>query len=88
MENAETILVVILSSFLAIFLFLGIILLIKALQLASQMKRIANKAEHVVEKAESIGDFFERASGTFSVGRMLSNVANTVFDQVKKRKER
>ena len=79
MENAETILVVVLASFLALFLLLGIVLLVKLIQITNQLKRIADKAEDVVDKAESVGEFFQKASGGFAVGKLFSHLANTVL---------
>lgn len=87
MENAETILVIILSTFLAIFLVCGIILLVKCIQIASQVKVITDKAESLVEKAESVGDFFQQASGKFAMGRLISHLANSVFDSESKDKK-
>ena len=84
MENAETILVIILSSFLAIFLLLGIILLVKAIKIADQVKRITDKAEAMVDRAESIGEFFRKASSSFAVGRVLSSIASTMFNRSSK----
>ncbi len=79
MENAETILVIMLSTFLAIFLVLSIVLLAKCIQISNSVQRITDKAENVMDQAENIGEFFSRASGTFSVGRLLSNIADTVL---------
>ncbi len=89
MENAETTLVIILSSFLAIALLLAIVLLVKCIQIVNQIKRITTKAEEVVDKAESIGEFFQNASGSFAVGRLISHLANSVFhrDQANKKRK-
>lgn len=87
MGNAETILVIVLASFLALFLLLAIVLLIKCIQITNQVKRLTDKAEAVVDKAESVGDFFQHASGTFSVGRLVSHLADTVLHSKKVRKE-
>lgn len=84
MENAESILVVILASFLAIFLVLGIVLVIKLIQIANQIKRISEKAEKVVDRAESVGEFFQKASGSFAVGRLISHLANSVLHREEK----
>ena len=81
MENAETILVIILSCFLAIFLLLGIILLGKTIQWINQLKRITDKAEAMVDKAESIGELLKKAGGSFAVGRLLTNIAATIFNR-------
>jgi hypothetical protein len=78
MENAETILVIVLAAFLALFLVLSIVLVAKCIQIANQVKRLTDKAEHVVDTAESVGEFFQKATGTFAVGRIISNIASAV----------
>lgn len=90
MDNAETILVVILSTFLAIFLLSGIVLTIKIIQIASQIKRITGKAEQVIDKAESVGEFFQQATGRLTFIKVLSNLAHAVmnYDEKSKRKGR
>lgn len=89
MENAQTILVVILSGFLAVFLLLGIVLLALIIKIAKNIKHITEKAEQVVDQAEHIGDFFKKATGSFAFARLISNIANSVFNhEEKKRKKR
>lgn len=87
-ENAESILVVILSGFLAIFLILAIALIIKCIQVINYIQRIAVKAEQIVDKAESIGEFFHRTSGPLAVGRFITNMAETVFNHDKARRKK
>lgn len=79
MENAEEILVIILSSFLALFLLLGIVILVKSIQIINSLKRITDKAEKIVDKAENIGEFFQRTTSSLAIGRLLTQVANAVF---------
>lgn len=90
MENAETILVIILSSFLALFLLLAIILLIKCLKIANQVKRIADKAETIVDKADSAADFIAKAATHLSVSKLVtqfaSNLLGKLTDNAKRRK--
>ena len=80
MENAETILVVVLSTFLAIFLVLSIVLLIKCIQITNQVKRLTDKAEQLVDTTESVGEFFHKASGNFAAGRVVAQVVNSVLN--------
>lgn len=84
MENAETILVIILAAFLAIFLILSIVLVAKCIQITNQVKRITDKAEHLVENASSVGEFFRQASGSFAVGKVISQLAGFVMHHNKK----
>lgn len=80
--------VVVLATFLAISLLCTVILLVKSIQIVNQIKRIIDKAEDFVDKAESIGEFFQQASGKFAVGKLITNLANTVFDREKKNKRK
>lgn len=79
MENAQTILVVILASFLAVFLLLGIAALIKLIQLLDHLKNISEKAEKLANTAENIGDFFKYTAGPAAIVKLLSNISNVVF---------
>lgn len=88
MENAQTILVIILSGFLGVFLLLGIILLSLCIKIANKIKHITEKAEQVVDQAENIGEFFKKASGSFSLVRLVSHIANSVFHHEEKKNKR
>jgi hypothetical protein len=79
MTGYEQFLVVVLATFLAIFLLLGIIVLILAIKVMLAVKRITRKAEKFADKAGAIGDFFSRASGPLAVARVMSFVADTLF---------
>ncbi|MDQ5913998.1 MAG: hypothetical protein QG623_617 [Patescibacteria group bacterium] len=61
METAFNILVIILSSFLAIFLILGIIILLYAYKLAKAAKKIGAQAESTVKDAQ---DFMHGVKNT------------------------
>lgn len=88
MQNAESILVVVLATFLAISLLCTVILLVKSIQIVNQIKRITDKAEALVDKAESVGEFFQQTTGKFAVGKLLSHLASTVFDREKKHNQK
>ncbi len=88
MEGAEPILVIILSSFLALFLLLAIIATYKFIQIMSSLKRITEKAEHIADQAESISDIFVKTSGPLAVGKLLTHLAESVFNKSKSKKEK
>lgn len=88
MENAETVLVVFLSSALAVFLILAIAIAVKTLQVLNTLKRIAEKAETIAEKAESISDVFQKTAGPMAIGRLFAHVANTVFNKSERKKRK
>lgn len=79
MENAQTILVVMLSSALAVFLLLGIILLAICIKIAGHIKRISENAEAISDKAENVAEFISNAAAPLAAGKLISNVLDTVF---------
>lgn len=86
MENAETILVVILASFLALFLLLGIIATVKIIQVLNHLKHISEKAEVIADKAEAVGDFISHAAAPVAIGNLIANISDIVFKKSKKKR--
>jgi len=85
MENAESILVVILSSFLAIFLIIAIVVAVKVVKLVKKMNQIADTAQEIVSKAqdiagkvENVSDMFKRTAGPLALGKYFMNIAEAV----------
>jgi hypothetical protein len=86
MGNAEETLVVILAAALAVFLVLAIVAVIKLIQILNHLKRISEKAEGLVQTAESVGEFFKYTAGPAAIGKLLSNISEAVFKHSKKSK--
>jgi hypothetical protein len=86
MENAETILVVVLASFLALFLLLAIIATIKIIQVMNHLKHISQKAEALADKAEAVSDFISHAAAPVAIGNFLANLSEIVFKNKSKKK--
>lgn len=86
MENAETILVVVLASFLALFLLLAIIATVKAIQVLNHLKHISEKADSLADKAEVVGNFISHAAGPVAIGNLIANISEMVFKNKSKRK--
>ncbi|OGL29358.1 hypothetical protein A3D14_01155 [Candidatus Saccharibacteria bacterium RIFCSPHIGHO2_02_FULL_47_12] len=78
MGTSEDVLVVILSTFLAIFLLLGIVALIKVIQLLNRLKHVAETAEQIADKAEAAGEFFQKAASRVAITRLIGNIVKTV----------
>lgn len=85
MENAQTILVIMLSTFLAIFLIVGIAVLLKVKELLEHLKNITEKAERIADKAENIGQFFKFTAGPVAITKLLSNIIGVVHKHNKTR---
>lgn len=79
MNGYEQILVVVLATFLSIFLLLGITLLVLVIKIVKTVRRITDQAEHFAAKAGAVSEFFQHAAGPMSVGRALTTIADTFF---------
>lgn len=78
------ILVIVLSTFLAISLILTIILLVKVIQVVRLVKRITEHAEQIADKAEHIGAFFEKTATPVALMKLISNLSDMFNKKGKK----
>lgn len=81
--DAQTILVIILSGTLALFLILSIIAMVFFIIILKHLKAIAEKAEHIADSAEAVGDFFKHSSQSLSVAKLFAGVYETVKKKTK-----
>lgn len=72
MDTYEKILVVILATALAVFLLLGIILLIKLMSVLNRVDRITEKAESVADKAVALGASMKKFSTPLMLGSFMA----------------
>jgi hypothetical protein len=86
MNGYEQFIAVTLASVLALFLLFGIIVLIMVIGIINRIKRIAEKAENIADKAEAVGDFFKTASGPFLLAKFLKNMRNVVHKRTNESK--
>jgi len=87
MTYTEQALLIILSLFLALFLILSMITLVWVIKILSQLKRIIDSTEKVIDKAENIAVFFEKTAPTVALGRLVSNITEAVFHSGEKDKK-
>ena len=80
MNNAEEILVIFLSTALAIFLTLAIMIAVKVNRVMNTVQEIALKAEGFVNSAEAAADMVKNTVGQLSVMRFV----HSIFDMVQK----
>lgn len=78
METSQDLLVIILSTALAVLLALAIAIAVLVIKLLQSIKRITEKAEHVIETAEQVGEAFSNASGSLALFRIVRNIAEIV----------
>lgn len=87
MGNAEQTLVIILASFLALFLLLAIIIAVKVIQVLNHLKNISEKAEKLASTAGNIGDFFKYTAGPAALAKLIANVTDVFNHKKSKSKE-
>ena len=78
MDTSEQILVIFLSTALAIFLTLAIVIAVMVIKLLQQVRRLSDKAEHIVENVEHVGETFRNASGPLALFKVISNIVDNV----------
>ena len=78
MNTAEQILVVMLSTALAVFLVLAIIVAVQMIRLMKVLNNIALKAQEAVDSAEKTVELVKSAVGQLSVLRFVQNVVSMV----------
>jgi len=83
MNTVEQILLVILAAALAVFLTLAIIVAVQTIKLVKTLRAIAERAQELVDSAESTAEMLKSAVGKLSVLRF----AHSVFDMVSKHKK-
>lgn len=86
LTDAQSILLIILSSFLALFLVLGCIVFAKVIQVLNHLRAISEKAEKIADSAEHIGEFFKHTAGPAAMAKLLANIVENVFHKRKSRK--
>ncbi len=87
MNTAEQILVVYLSTALAVFLVIAIIAGVNAIKLLKTLQRIADKAESFASSAEAVGQVFKQTVGALSLSRFVKGITNFAHKQQEKGKE-
>jgi sensor domain CHASE-containing protein len=78
MNTTEQILLVILSTFLAVFLLLSILLVASLIKLSKKMQEVADKAHEAVGRVEDVSDMFKKTVGPLALGKFFVNVAEAV----------
>ena len=78
MHEAESILVIIVSATLTVFLIVGIVVLLLIAKLIKAVMRIVERAQQVVETAEEAATMLRNASGPLALFKVIRNIVNTV----------
>lgn len=83
--DAFEILVIILSTFLAIFLLLAIVVLVGIIKLVKQVRHITEKAEEVIDNVEQASELFKKSASTLTFTNLVSNIVTKVSDFTSKK---
>jgi hypothetical protein len=83
METSLQILVIIISLMLGGFLIVSIVALVKIIKLLRVLKNIADKAEVIADKANSITEVMQKTAGPVAIGRFFTHLSETVFHKDK-----
>jgi hypothetical protein len=83
MQNAESILVIIVSAVLALFLLTAIVVLVMIAKLVQSLRRIIDNAERVVETAGEAAEMLRNASGPLALFKVVRNMVDAV-DKMRK----
>lgn len=84
LTTTEQALLIILSAALAVFIILGIVLLVYLIRAAKKVNVIVDKAEALTEKAEHVSQFFERTAPAVAITRLFGNIAEAVMKNNKR----
>ena len=74
MHNAESILVIILSTVLTIFLIVAIMVMVLIAGLLKAIRRLVEKAEQIVDSAEEAAAVLRNASGPLALFKLIRNI--------------
>ncbi len=83
MNTAEQILVVILSSALAIFLVLAITIAVQVIRLVKTLQSVVSKAEAFADSAERTAEAVKNAVGSMSILRFVQNIVTMTYKKSK-----
>lgn len=78
LHNAESVLVIITSAALTLFLIAGIVVLVLLARLLKAVRRIVERAEQLVTTAGEAAEMLKNASGPLAFFKLLRNVMKAV----------
>lgn len=80
-DDAERTLVIILAGALAILIVMALIAVFKIIQLINILKRVADKAEHVADAAESISAALPKALSSLAIGKIIRRILRMMMNK-------
>lgn len=86
MDTAEQIILLILAAALAVFLILAIAAIVMVIKLVKTLREIAQKADRIVDSAETVTELFRKASGPMTILHFVRGMAEAVVKHKESRK--
>lgn len=83
-QSAESILVIITSAVLIIFLLVAIVAAVYLVKLAKNVRKVVAKAEDVVDSAEAVTEAFRNVGGPLAALKLVRNIVQIVNKAHKK----
>lgn len=80
MNTAAEVLLLIVSATLTIFLIVAMVAVVKFIQILRDIRRIAQKAEQIADKAEAVGEFFQKTAAPAAILKLIANVVSSFKD--------
>lgn len=74
MSTTDTVLLIILTTLLSIFFILCIAIAVGVLKLVGEVRRIAGKAENVVDSVESAAEVLKETQGRLAFFKLIRNI--------------
>ena len=78
MNTTDTVLLIIVTSLLSIFIILCIAVVIGILKLLTAIKRVVQKAEEVADQVESAAEIFKDTQGRMAMFKLIRNIIKVV----------
>jgi hypothetical protein len=78
MNNAEQILVIIVSAVLAIFLIAAIVATVYIIKVLKQVKRVTTQAERMASSVESAADLLGRSASPLGIIKIIGSIVDQV----------
>ena len=78
MNTTDTVLLIIVTSLLSIFIILCIAVVIGILKLLTAVKRVVQKAEDVADQVESAAEIFKDTQGRMAMFKLIRNIIKVV----------
>lgn len=81
----EQILLIILSTVLAVSLILSIVVLVKINQIMTHIRNITAKAEQIADQAEHVSSFFSKSAGPIAASKIVATIINSLKSKGKEK---